>query len=256
MRYQLLDNIVRSALMQKSYPLHYYIQGLKSASDCLRELTFDYLRNVNTIQLPIDTTGVADLPCDYVDFVKIGVPVSQYIRPIVQKQSINRLQNLDNTGNPIVYGDAVLMDNSIFSPSIINSLAWFNGTISDNGEPLGRMYGYNAGNIQDGFKIIRERGQIQLDQNIDANFVVLEYISDGQSSDNATQVHPYAQKTIEAYILWQFKEHNRSYSMGERQAAQMEFNAQRRILRARLNDLTKDDYQRIVRKSLTGTIKG
>jgi len=254
MRYQTLDGIVRSTLMQAGYSLHWYLQALKSASDCLRELTFDTLQNVNTVNLSISDTGTADLPCDYVDYVKVGVPYSQYVRPLVQKDSINRLQNKDSSGTPIIYPEPASL-NTFYTPTYAPPF-YQSDYFNDNYEPLGRLFGFNAGWIQDGFKILRERGQIQVDQQLCATSIYLEYISDGQCSDNATKVHPYAQKTIEAYILWQFKQHSRAYGSQERELAKNEFSSQRRILRARLNGLTAQDIKRIVRKSYSATIKG
>ena len=237
--------------------MHWYLQALKFGSDCLRELTFDTLKNVNTIKLAVDSTGAVDLPCDYVDWVKVGVPVGQYVQPLKQKGAINRLQNLDSTGQPINYPD----DSVILSPfnypylNGVNGYWWGNG-FSSNGQYLGKWYGFNSGNIQDGFGVFRERAQIQLDQYSGATYIILEYISDGQSSDSGTQIHPYAQKTIEAYVLWQFKEHNRTVGEGEKQRAQDQFSTQRRILRARLNDLSAADIIKIVRKSYKASIKG
>lgn len=233
--------------MQKSYSLHWYIQALKYASDCLRELTFDSLKNINTVILDVSDTGAADLPCDYVDKIKVGIQKGQYIKPLVQDDSINRKVKLDSTGTPIKYDEPCNFD--LYTPFLFQSYPYLETCLTP-------IYGFNAGWLTDGYKILRERGQIQLDQNVCATEIYLEYISDGQCADNATMVHPYAQKTIEAYIFWQFKEHSRTYGAGERQLAQNEFNAQRRILRARLNGLTKDDYIRIVRKGYSATIKG
>jgi hypothetical protein len=250
MRFQTLDNIVRSALMQKSYPIHFYLQGLKSASDCLRELTFDSLRNINTIMLPVSATGTIDIPCDCVDMIKVGVPTGQYVKPLVKKDTINRLPDLNSSGQPINYPAPDNVDLT-YIPFLLQS-----DYFTDDYEPLGRFFGFSADWLTDGYKVIRERGIIQIDQSIADPSIYLEYISDGQSSDNATMIHPYAQKTIEAYIFWQFKEHSRSYSPTERQLAQKEFESQRRTLRARLNGLTKDDYVRIVRTGYSATIKG
>jgi hypothetical protein len=185
-----------------------------------------------------------------VDFIKVGIPYSQYVRPLVQKDSINRKQNVDTSGNPIDYADIPDTD-GVYVASFFQS-----DYINDNGQPMGRLFGFNAGWIQDGFKVIRERGQIQVDQNLCSSTLYLEYISDGQCADNATKVHPYAQKTIESYIIWQFKQHSRAYGSQERKLAQNEFSDQRRILRARLNDLTASDIKRIVRKGYSATIKG
>ena len=235
--------------MQRGYPIHFYLQALKSASDCLRELTFDSLKNINTVKLPVSDTGVVILPCDFVDDIKVGVERGQLIKPLVQKDSINRLQRKDSTGTPINYDQ--IEDGEVFSPVIFES-----DYISDDGEPLGRMFGFNAGWITDGYKVLRERGEIQIEQGVCTDSIYLEYISDGQCTDNATRVHPYAQKTIETYIFWQFKEHSRTYGAQERELAKREFEAQRRILRARLNPLKKEDYMRIARKGYSATIKG
>lgn len=241
--------------MRKGYSLHFYLQALKAASDCLRELTFDTLKNINTIVLDVSDTGSADLPCDFVDWVKIGAEVGQYVQPLVQKQGINRLVNRDSAGLPINFpNDSIINTDSVnfpFNNGWFGSYWWGNG-FQDNYP----WYGFNAGNIQDGFQVFRERNQIQSDQLLGATSIYLEYISDGQNSDDATQIHPYAQATIEAYIFWQFKEHNRSTGDGERQRAESLFTKEHRKLRARLNGLTKDDLMRIMRKGYSGAIKG
>lgn len=254
MKLRTVDGIVRSALLQRGFSIHWYLQALKYSCDCLRELTFDSLKNVNTIVLPVNSTGAADLPCDFVDWVKIGTRVGQYVAPLVAKEGINRLQNLNASGNPIVYGQLtdstdVDTDGLLISTDILVS------DYSDGYTPYFHWFGFNAGNLQDGFKVIRERSQIQLDEQAEMSSIVLEYISDGSSSDNATKVHPYAQKTIEAYIFWQFKEYGR-FGEGERQRAQNEFSSQRTTLRRRLNDMSADDYKRIARRSYVATIKG
>ena len=242
--------------MRKGYSLHWYLQGLKAGSDCLRELTFDTLRNINTVKLLVSATGTVDLPCDFVDWVKIGVSIDQYVKPLTQKDGINRLQNLDNSGQPIDYpNDSLIVPTNDLFSNFYSGFWWGNGFTTD-GQYLGGWYGFNAGNNQDGFKVIRERSQIQLDENSGADFVILEYISDGQSSDSATQIHPYAQATIEAYVHWQFKEHNRSIGEGEKQRAQLLFSNAHARLRSRLNGLTKSDIQRIVRKAYGSAIKG
>ena len=77
----------------------------------------------------------------------------------------------------------------------------------------------------------------------------LQYISNGQNSDAATTIDGYAQKTIEAYIMWQFKENNRTYTMGERQVAEAYFNQQHKILRARLSNLNPQVLKRLIQKN-------
>ena len=74
-------------------------------------------------------------------------------------------------------------------------------------------------------------------------------MSDGQEADAATQIDPYAIKTIQAYIGWQTRENNRNYNMGERQMAQNEYVRERKILRARKADWSVEKIKRIVQKN-------
>jgi hypothetical protein len=54
MKYTTLDKIVRRNLLAKRMPLHYYIEYLVHASSCLRELTFDSLKIINTVELELN----------------------------------------------------------------------------------------------------------------------------------------------------------------------------------------------------------
>jgi hypothetical protein len=54
MRYTTLDKIVRRNLLAKRLPLHYYIEFMVHASTCLRELTFDSLKIINTVELELN----------------------------------------------------------------------------------------------------------------------------------------------------------------------------------------------------------
>ena len=120
---------------------------------------------------------------------------------------------------------------------------------NDYGENIGRSFGFGAGHQEDTFQIFKERNQIQLDQTYSVENIVLQYVSDGQEADAATQIDPYAIKTIQAYIGWQTRENNRNYNMGERQMAQNEYVRERKILRARKADWSVEKIKRIVQKN-------
>lgn len=239
MTYTSLDKIVRSVLIQKRLPLHYYLEFLKHAADALRELSFDSLMIINSVELTVDHTGyLADLPCDYVDWTKVGIKQGQFVQPVTQRDSINRLHNYNTTGDVINFGDqnSVNMDFP-FWPGY-----WMFQNIDDLGENLGRLYGYNTGIANDGFKIIPERGQIQLTESFNESTIVLEYISNGQTSDNATQIDPYAQSAIEAYVNWK-----RSPNADiDRSPEGMSFYNRRRQLRSRMNGVTPWDIRQIL----------
>lgn len=244
-----LDSIVRNFLLKRGYSLHWYLQFIVYAKDCLRQLSEDDLTVVNTKLLPVNSYNAVDLPNDYLDYTLVGVRVGQNVKPLVETSKINRMVNRNDDLEPIPYGtNAVPGDEQIYYGSLY-PFYWNTTYWNTYGEPIGRMYGLGAGLQDDVFSVFPERGQIQLTEYLSVDNIVLEYISDGMNADAATRISPYAYDTIDAYILWQMKEHSRTYSAGEAQLAKQEYIDQRKILRARLNPMTIDMWKRIFQRA-------
>lgn len=265
MKYTSLDKIVKGYLLQRRYPIHWYVDFLVYAQSCFAELHFDSIGNVRSVKLTIGETGAVTLPTDYVDWCKVGVLNGQFIKPLIQRSGIARLANTapltpgvfdttfddsfdsSATTQPALYPDP----NSLFGflCSGINGV-WYN----DHSEYTGRHYGANIDRF-DTFKVLRERNEIQIHQGLSDENIILEYISDGSEIDNATQITPYAKATFEAYINWKLKENGRSYSEGERMRAQKQFDHQHRILRARMDPFTLADLRAIIYRNSSGAPK-
>lgn len=217
MRWQRLDSIVRSVLLQEGKPVHWYLQYLKYACDGLRELNFDTLKMVNVKELPVNSYKAIPQPCDYVDFVRVGTSVGQYVKPMVQGSRMNRLNKFDNTGSKVPYETAVFDEGY-----------WW--------------WGMGHGRSSAQFQPVNERNEIQLDAWFPGDFAVLEYITDGQEMDAATKVHPYAQATIEAIIRWKREVNKRG---GQPAYFEDQVNKEARKLRGRVSNLTLVDIQNI-----------
>lgn len=247
MKYISLNAITRSILQQKQLPIHYYYRMLKFSADGLREQLFDVLKIVNDVRIPV-VNNEAQIPADCIDLCSVGLEVGQFVRPLVKKHSINRMLNLDSTGAQANYGNPVTDGDwwSDYLPSMNTSLA---------GENIGAYYGIGAGPETDTYNVDEKRGVIILNENLSEDTIRAAYISDGSTANAATRVHPYAQKTIEAYADWQYKLHSKSFSGYEAQAAEREFYNQARILRGRMSDLTPEVLQRILNRHRKATIK-
>lgn len=243
MTFTSLDTIVRSVLLQKGLPLHWYMQLLKYSSDCYRELAFDSLRAINTVELLIDQRmKAANLPCDYIDWVKIGIPEGQFVRPLVQRDTINRLTNYTAQGQPITYG----VPNNQIQDFFFWPGYWMYSNIDDLGENLGRMFGGTAGFQNNSFKVIPERGQIQFDETLAATVCVLEYISSGQAINNTTKIDLMSQACVEAYMDWKYKSHSKRFSAGEAEQAFQHYKIELRRFRARKDDVTIQDIRQTI----------
>lgn len=245
MTYITLDHIVRSALSQKNLSIHWYFQYLKLAADCLREFNYDILGTVQTKRIKVDENNVAKLPDDFIDYTKIGMEVSQFVRPLVQNQAINRLPKLDDDGNETTYTQKLDGIGTYYGGM------WYLNSWNKYGEHVGGYFGYKQRTWRDGFKIIKERGIIQLTEGVCTDFIVLEYISSGTNCDAACKINPFAQKAIESYVFWKASPNRFNNFSPE---AQQFFN-DRRILVARVDHLSLDDIKRVMNQNKIASIK-
>lgn len=254
MTYYRVDTIIRNFLLRNGYSIHWYLQSLVYTKDCLREMQFQLPlpNSINSKNIPVNTTDRSvTLPDDYHDFCGVGIPVGQFTKPLLQYEPITRIKNLDtNTGLPTTYGSN---DNVI--TVLQGNINWYYSVTNNVGEHIGRQFGRGAGREFDTFKIIKERNEIQLNENLSTDFIVLDYISDGMDVDAATRVDPYTQSAIEAYIKWQMKECRRDFSEGEKQRAKGLYEEEINNVRAYLSDVTLDDVKRSLRRSYKSAVR-
>lgn len=242
MKFTSIRSIAKSTLLQRNIPLHYYLQYIKLASDCLRELRFSHLRVVETRRLPVNSYKAVDLPCNTADIVQVGIPVGQFVRPLHQQSGINRLANIDSVGAKIPYGAVASGDVDVVTGGAI--------MYNDNDEAIGRFFGFHDGLLADTYKFLPERNQIQLNESVGATEIILVYVSDGSDCDAATKVDVLAQDCIEKYIKWQHSANSDNPYSPEGKSYTLAL----RILRARKSGITLDDIKRAFYSSVKPTI--
>jgi hypothetical protein len=237
--------------------MHYYFRFLKYGADAIRELSYDTCPTIIPVTLTLNNYFAVDLPCDFLDIARIGIPVGQLVHPISQRDSINNAINYSaTTGLPVPYTNPG-HTGEINDPAAFPYYPgyWMFPNIDDLGESLGRMYGFPNGYNGISYKFIRERNQIQFNENFPSQTVVLDYIGSGECTTNATQVIPYAIATIEAYIDWKYKLHQRNSNMGLTEEAKRLFGAEWRKLRARMDELDLDQIRQILQRSYRSSPK-
>lgn len=248
MIYTNLDIIVRRTLLEVGLPIHWYSEFLFHSSTCLRELTIEVLKVINTRNLPIGEQGEIDLPEDFLDDVMLSFDSGATLRGLPHKESINPLRVHSTTTGQFENQPASVDLNNVglFFPFVGYTWYW---NISDYGESTGRIYGAGGGTSY-GYKVIKERRQIQVYGITEGN-AILQYISDGQSIDNATMVDTQAFMTIQKYIIWQRSPNASNMFSPEGNM----YRNEKRKLKARMSDLTDIDIKNIFRKSYMASIK-
>lgn len=249
MLFTTLDTITRRVLLDNGWPIHFYAECLFHASTCLRELSIDTLKIINTKNLPVNDYGAIDLPSDYLDDVMVSFDTGATLRPLPHKENINPLRVHDITTGAFESQPSSLDNNNnlTFFPFVGYSWYW---NVSDYGEPTGKLFGAGGGNPY-GYKVIKERRQIQLYGCGSDTNAILQYISDGQSVDNASMVDTLAFMTLQNFIVWKRSANaNNEFSSEGR----MYYNTKRK-LRGRLSGLTAIDITNIIRANYMAAIK-
>lgn len=248
-----LDMIVRRTLLERGLPIHWYSEILYHQSSAIRELSKDSLQLVNAANLPINDYGAVDLPMDFQDDVGISLPFGGLLQPVPKRNNINPLRiHSSTTGQFVPYETNNVNTENETTNTIFGynpGAVWF-WNINDWSEPTGRYFGANGG-ATSGYKLIRERRQIQLIGLPDSESIILLYISNGQSVDNATQIDWRAFKAIQAYSDWQ---RSPNAAIKDSPEARTYYN-EKRLFRANMNDMDLNDLRQILRLNYTGAIK-
>lgn len=246
-----LDSITRRGLLEAGLPIHYYFEYLLHGATCLRELSFDTLKIVNTVQLPVNEYGAVDLPEDFVDDVAVCLPGGAVMQPLPHQDWITPMRYVNSqTGQ---YEMATYNTNSAGADSNFfwGSAGWlWYWNVNDFGEPTGRFFGARGG-TQRGYKVVKERRQIQMTPDYSGYSIVLQYISDGQSINNATQIDTQAIQAIRAWQEWKKSPNaNNEYS-----PEAMSFWNRKKTLRARLSGMSLVDVKNALRQGFTASVK-
>lgn len=246
MKLATIDEIVRRALLENGIPIHYYGEYLYHGATCLRELNFDTLQIINTVNLPVNSYGAADLPDDFSDDLSVSSNVGNALKALPKQNWLNPIRIHDTVnGNFVPYSDTD--NNTFYSTPYAYNYYW---NVDSYGSFTGRAFGANGG-TESGYKIIKQRRQIQMTEDFNGGDIVLQYISNGQSVDNATQIDYMAFQTIRSYQEWKVSPNRNN----ERSSEAMAFYNQKRRLKTLLDPLTKADVMNIFHRGYTATAK-
>ena len=185
MRTYTVDEIVRSSLLTTGKPIHYYMQYLHYALKGLREINYDSPFKIKSTKLTVDDNLEVTLPDDYVDYIRVGYENGQYVNRLIEKDSFNRLMNLDSDGNQIPYPDVESDNGTAYSDSY-----YYASHANDKSEHLGRHFGHKA-TYKGSFMVIPERNKIMLDPSLHkAKHIVIDYLTTGLPGDSTNTTLP------------------------------------------------------------------
>lgn len=191
----------------------------------IQEINYDALRNIKVLQQGVDENLRFILPPDYINYVRISVEKDGILFPLHENTKINYATEYlkDNNGDLLfdVNGEVLEAGNSQldrdrlaglpqqqFLDSGVRYGQW--GWCVDGdwyfSYGIGGYYGLNTetATINDTFRIDRKSGVINFSSGVNAQSVVLEYVSDGMENgdDDSVSINKLAEDYIYTYIRW------------------------------------------------------
>jgi len=240
-----ISYVVMSVLNRlRDYSMRHYSFLEQIVIEGFTELNLWHTNNIEVVYLRMSEAKTVDLPCDYVDFCKIGIPINGQIRVITRNKDIllpRKFQDGQDVGNT----DGV--------PSITGAV--FFADHFRNGQFVGGLYGLTGGLDEVFFDIDRERRQIIFYGELPRAEVVLEYISSGVNLTGTTIIPREAVPALRQYALWQLIENDPKVPSSEKDRKKMQYEEQVEALRSFQNTFTIDEYKRRIWRSTHQSLK-
>lgn len=189
------------------------------AKRAMQEFSYDTLKSVNSQELSIPNNLSVAIPQDYVNYVNMYWIDSQGIKHIILPTTLTsnpyEIPLQSNNGQPIQdnFGDNT-------EGTSITEERWRNNGLKDAGQNIndtafswdhfydwqssgvGQRYGMDPqhANINGSFTINEREGKFSFSADLVDKIIILEYISDGLSTDLDTRVPKMAEEAMYAYI--------------------------------------------------------
>lgn len=228
--------VVMSVLNRlRDYSMRHYAFLEQIVIEGFTELSLWHLKNVEVVYLRMSDAKTVDLPADYVDYVKIGVPIAGKIRVLTRK---------DNILLPRTFEDGQEVGNTDDANTPVGAIYFLDHF--RNGKFVGGLYGMPGGVDDAYYRIDRETRRIIFSGSIPRAEIVLEYISSGVSTSGATVIPREAVPALRAYALWQLIENDHKVPMGEKERKKEQYEEAVAMLRSFQNTITKEEYMRMV----------
>ena len=188
------------------------------AKRAMQEFSYDTLKSINSQELNIPNSLSVAIPQDYVNYVNIHWVDKQGVKHIIMPTQLtsnpysNPIQ--DQSGIPMQdnFGDNIegtsiteerWANNDLKERNEIrNNSLGFGSFYGEDGYGAGQLYGLDPqyANINGYFTINEREGKFSFSSDLVGKLIILEYVSDGLSTNLNTRVPKMAEEAMYAYI--------------------------------------------------------
>jgi len=210
------------------------------AKQAIKLLNYDSLKQIKAFKYKVGSNLKMMMPHDYVDYVRISLCRDDILYPMVENNSImvTKQYTQDNSGALTfdVDGNVISTEENVTGGNAITS-GTNQSELECDSYTFGSKFGGNPMSSSNPlFSIRRESGVIDFGSEMENEFVVLEYISDGMNNgdDSGIMVNKFFEKYMYAYISFEILSTKRGVPVLIRQEAKQIRKAERSNAKLRM----------------------
>lgn len=236
--------VVMSYLNRRNdYSMRNYKRIAQLVIEGFTDLNLFHTTNLEVVYLYMDEAKLVNVPADFVDWLKVGMPINGKLVTVTKDDSIllpRKFTDGKDVGN---------IDN--VDP---NTVSYFVSHFKD-GKFYGGLYGMRGGYNRAYFRYDAERRQFAFTGEVPLGEIVLEYISTGVSLSSSTAVPRQAVKPLVSWIHWQLAEFDDKVHPNEKERRMRNYYADVEELRTFEFTPTKDEYRDVMYRMMRQTPK-
>lgn len=194
-------------------------------------------QNVEVVYLEMDAQGIVDISTltDFVDYVKIGIPVNGKIWILSKNKKI--LKRRDELS---AEQDALIFNNN--TDTLPVDYGYYFAGHYVNGQYINGLFGFGGGLSRSYFTFDEEKMEFQFDSVVPRSEIILEYTSTGVKVTGATTIPRIYVDDIREYIHWQLNEHDPRINRFDKDRKKQNFIEAENIVDSHLMRFNSDDY--------------
>ncbi len=228
---------------RKDYTMRHYKHIAQLVIEGFTSLNMFHLPNIEVEYLYMTSNKRVSVPLDFVDWIKVGVPINGKLRVLTKDDKI-LLPREFSDGADVGNADAVNVNQNVFFTD------HFNG-----GQYVGGLYGMRGGVNTAYYRYDEESRQFVFTGNIPRSEVVLEYISSGVSLSGSTVIPRIAHMPLVTYVDWWEAENDRRVSLGEKERKKRNHFEEVEAARSFVSTPTIEEYKDSLYRSMKQTAK-
>jgi len=236
--------VVMSVLNRMNdYSMRNYKRIAQFVIEGFTDLNLYHTTNIEVVYKYMSAAKTIDVPPDFVDWTKVGIPIAGKLRTLTKDDAILKPRKFED-GKDVGNIDA----------SEPNFATYFTSHFK-HGKFVGGLYGLRGGINRAYFRYDEEKRQFIFTGDVPQSEIVLEYISSGVALSSSTVIPRQAVKPLVNWVFWQLAEYDSSVHPTEKERKKILYYEDVNELRAFQYTPTMDEYRDAMYKTIKQTPK-